>query len=284
MPSKNSRMSASSTQFTFLRQQPDHRARPARYAGYPRPETVREAQEVGLVDGVEHLDDGPLDDLVLQRGNAQRPLPPVRLRDVHSRERLRSVRSRVSAARTSPGGWLRGPARSAATSRRRPPAPRLSSEREGRPQAVESSTWCRSAVNRCLLVPSCRFTYPLQRTGRAVPALCPGRVLLARVSLGQAPSLHPSAAGGPALFGGFVGTTGLSDFPSRSSSAYGHWPSRRGPRGHTPAGDRDLPVLAQEIPCMLGVSDRAGSACGSRYRCRRCGLPPCATASAPRMT
>jgi len=48
----------------------------------PRPETVGEAQEVHLVDGVEHLDDGALEDLVLQRGNAKRPLPPVRLRDV----------------------------------------------------------------------------------------------------------------------------------------------------------------------------------------------------------
>jgi len=47
-----------------------------------RPETVGKAQEVHLVDGVEHLDDGPLENLVLQRGDAERPLPPVRLRDV----------------------------------------------------------------------------------------------------------------------------------------------------------------------------------------------------------
>ncbi len=33
----------------------------------PWPEPVGEAQEVRLVDGVEYLDDGPLDDLVLQR-------------------------------------------------------------------------------------------------------------------------------------------------------------------------------------------------------------------------
>jgi hypothetical protein len=47
-----------------------------------RPEPVGKAQEIHLVDGVEHLDDGPLGDLVFQRGNAERPLPPVRLRDV----------------------------------------------------------------------------------------------------------------------------------------------------------------------------------------------------------
>src|SRR5262249_38265171 len=48
----------------------------------PRPKTVREAPEVHLVDGVENLDGRPLDDLVLQRGDTQRPQPPVRLRDI----------------------------------------------------------------------------------------------------------------------------------------------------------------------------------------------------------
>src|SRR5881628_3166340 len=42
-----------------------------------------------------------------------------------------------------------------------------------------------------LPVPSCCLTYPLQRTGRAFPARCPGRVLLSRVPFGQTPSLHP---------------------------------------------------------------------------------------------
>jgi hypothetical protein len=40
------------------------------------PEPIGEAEEVLLVDGVEHLDDCPLEDLVLQRGDAERPLPP----------------------------------------------------------------------------------------------------------------------------------------------------------------------------------------------------------------
>src|SRR5271166_1146999 len=34
------------------------------------------------------------------------------------------------------------------------------------------------------------LTYPLQRTVRAAPALCPGRVLLLWVPLGQSPSLR----------------------------------------------------------------------------------------------
>jgi hypothetical protein len=39
----------------------------------PRPEPVGEAPEVHLVDSVQHLDDGPLKNLVLQRGNTQQP-------------------------------------------------------------------------------------------------------------------------------------------------------------------------------------------------------------------
>src|SRR5437016_4345732 len=36
----------------------------------PRSESIRETEEVALVDGVEHLADGALDELVFQRGNA----------------------------------------------------------------------------------------------------------------------------------------------------------------------------------------------------------------------
>jgi hypothetical protein len=50
----------------------------------PWPETIGEPSKVRLVDSVEHLDDGTLENLVLHRGNTQRPLPPVRLRDVRT--------------------------------------------------------------------------------------------------------------------------------------------------------------------------------------------------------
>jgi hypothetical protein len=42
-----------------------------------RAESIREPGNVLFVKGVEHLDDGALDQLVLQRRNAERPLPPV---------------------------------------------------------------------------------------------------------------------------------------------------------------------------------------------------------------
>src|SRR2546430_12832485 len=41
----------------------------------PWPETVGETPEVRLVDGVEHPGDGPLDDLVFQRGDGRFILP-----------------------------------------------------------------------------------------------------------------------------------------------------------------------------------------------------------------
>lgn len=46
-----------------------------------RPEPVREAEEVFLVDRVQHHYDRTLDHLVLQRGNRQRALPAIRLRN-----------------------------------------------------------------------------------------------------------------------------------------------------------------------------------------------------------
>src|SRR5664280_1915470 len=61
----------------------------------PGPETIREAEEVHLVDGVQHLDDGPLEDLVLQAGDAERPKPPVRLRYVHPSRWSRPVGAAV---------------------------------------------------------------------------------------------------------------------------------------------------------------------------------------------
>ena len=68
----------------------------------PRSKAIGEAEEVLLVDGVQHLDDRALDDLVFQRGNAERPLPPVRLRDIRSPRRLRSIGAPLDA-----GGQVR---------------------------------------------------------------------------------------------------------------------------------------------------------------------------------
>ena len=64
----------------------------------PRPESIAESLEVGLVDGVEHLDSRALDDLVFQRGNADGPLSSVRLGDVYPLDRLGPVRSALQSS------------------------------------------------------------------------------------------------------------------------------------------------------------------------------------------
>jgi hypothetical protein len=62
-----------------------------------RPEAVRETQEVFLVDGAKHRYDCALENLVLHGGDAQRPLPPVRLGYVLAPTGLRPVRAPVDS-------------------------------------------------------------------------------------------------------------------------------------------------------------------------------------------
>src|SRR5580658_6207365 len=98
--SKNDRMSASSIQFTFVLPMPTTRASsvscwlrepaPAKAGGA---EPIREPEEVFLVDRVQHHHDRTLDNLVLQRGNRQRTLSPIRLRYEPPPGWLRPIRS-----------------------------------------------------------------------------------------------------------------------------------------------------------------------------------------------
>jgi hypothetical protein len=94
-----------------------------------RPESVGEAEEVSLVDRVHHLDRRALDELVFQRGDAQRPRPPVGLGDVRPLDRPRSIRPSRQPSREVPEVLLEGLPVSAATSPRRSPAPPLASAR-----------------------------------------------------------------------------------------------------------------------------------------------------------
>src|SRR5258708_20189285 len=57
----------------------------------PGPEPIGETGKVLLVHRVQHLHHRTLEDLVLQRGDTGRPLPPVRLRYVHPARRARPV-------------------------------------------------------------------------------------------------------------------------------------------------------------------------------------------------
>src|ERR1700716_1301489 len=59
----------------------------------PRPEPIRDAEELFLVDRVQQRDNSPLDDLVLQGSDRERALPAIRLGDVHPPAWPRPIRS-----------------------------------------------------------------------------------------------------------------------------------------------------------------------------------------------
>jgi hypothetical protein len=65
--------------------------------------------------------------------------------------------------------------------------------------------------------------------------------LVGRVPLGQPASLHRLRAGRPALFGGFVGTTELSDFPRSFIIGVCPWTSRCGLRRSSPQATAGSP-------------------------------------------
>src|SRR6267154_1314795 len=76
--SKNPAMSASNTQFTLVLPIPTASVQCImRTASGPEP--VREPEEIFLVDRVQHLDHRTLDDLVLQRCDAERAAAAIRL-------------------------------------------------------------------------------------------------------------------------------------------------------------------------------------------------------------
>ena len=149
--SKKSRMSASSTQFTFFRSIPTASASSASMRAAPRPEPVGEAEKVLLVDGVQHLDDGALDDLVLQRWRcraAAAARPPSGCTPSATGFARYAPRA---AVRCSPGGSPPGPARSAPRHAVDPGRGLRAESRQYAARRRSRSTWCRSAVNRASL-------------------------------------------------------------------------------------------------------------------------------------
>ena len=125
------------------------------------------------------------------------------------------------------------------------------------------------------LNPLSRVTYPRGRTLRVDPALCPGRVLLSRVPLGQPPSLHPLRH----RFTGFVRGPRRYYGAVRLPMAVHHritsldFPLRPGPHPLPPGSHGISRFSPRMFPGVLGVLDRAGSARDSRSRPVRYCLP-----------
>src|SRR5215467_11277068 len=247
------------------------------------PEPVRKPEEVGFVDGVKHLDRGALDDLVFQRRHSERALSPVGLGDVHPPHRLGPVRSPLKPLGEVAEVLLQLPA---VVAPRLAIHPRRSFPLEREIRSAQGGQVVDVVQKRSELHPpisGCRQTYPLQRTGRAFPALGPGRVVLGRIPFGRSSSLHLLRRRLPGIvrrLQRYYGTVRLPVLVHRRRVSL-DFPTR--PVPPSGAGEHRVSRFSCEVfPYVHGVSDHAGPDRISRCRCVRCGLPLSPTASAAR--
>src|SRR5467141_3531473 len=249
----------------------------------PWPEPIRESEKIRFVDSVPHFDRRALDDFVFQRRNSERPLPPIGLGDVHPTYWLRSVRSSLQPMGEILVIVLEGLA---------VVPPRLSIDtgrgfllqtEVGHAQRFQVVDVVQERREPQLLILSCCLTYPLQRTRRVFPARCPGRVLLWQVPFGQTVSLHPLRDRLPGVVRGLLRYCRSVRLPRsvRHRRTSLDFPMR--PRATAALGGLGISRFPCEVSAyVLGVSDRAGFSCTSRYRHTRWGLPLLLTASASR--
>src|SRR5467141_3261859 len=267
----------------FLRQQSRVQRVQRLMLATPWSEPVRKIEKVRFVDSIQHLDRRALDDFVFQRRDPERSLPPVGLRDKHSTHRLRSVRSSLQPF----GKVLKIPLQFLAVVPPRLPVHALRRfllHREvGHAQRFQVVDVVQKRCEPQLLILLCCLTHPLQLTGRVFPARCPGRVLLWQVPFGQPSSLHPLRHRLPGLVRGLPRFYRAVRLPKsvRHRRTSLDFPMR--PTATAALGRPGISRFPREVsPYVLGVSDRAGLWCTSRYRCIRWGLPLSPTASASR--
>src|SRR5208337_3729558 len=135
-----------------------------------------EAPGLGSGGRVQHLDQRALDNLVFQRGDAERALPPVGPRDEPTPRRLRPIGSSVDSAVQIHEANLEVMAvilpRHAIDARSR-----LALERQvGFPELIAIDV-VQERGEPFLLLQPCALPYAFQAVGRAVPARCPGRAV-----------------------------------------------------------------------------------------------------------
>ena len=222
----------------------------------PGPEPVAEAQELRLIDRRQDDDHRRLDDLVLQRRDAERPLSAVRLRYVRPARRQRPVRAGVDAPVEIGEGSLEI-LRVLFPGHRIDPRRRSSFKAKNAARSMSTLTWCSSAVSFSFL-----FLVTASRM-RACAWDTAARLCVRTVLCSPAfPSIPPlpsigSAAGRPALFAGFIGTMGGSDFSGPCITVYGPRPSPCGPPLGGDGQTGDLSVPEQETARMPGSNDDA---------------------------
>src|SRR5208337_5039345 len=188
-----------------------------------------EAPGLGSGGRVQHLDQRALDNLVFQRGDAERALPPVGPRDEPTPRRLRPIGSSVDSAVQIHEANLEVMAvilpRHAIDARSR-----LALERVvGFPELFAIDV-VQERGEPFLLPQPCGLPHAFQAVGRALPARCPGRAVLSRVLLGPRPWLHELLRRSPGLVRSLHSELMAESDPSSPCIiGFGSSPSRCGP-------------------------------------------------------
>ncbi len=130
------------------------------------PANMLEAEKVGFVNRVEHFHRRSLNKLVFERRDAERSLPPIRLRNVDSTHRLRPVRSALQSMGEVLEILLKVlavvlPRLSVNTGRRMPLQLEVS-----KPQSVDPVDVMQQSGELHILVQCCRLSYLFQLTRR----------------------------------------------------------------------------------------------------------------------
>src|SRR5271167_857308 len=247
-----------------------------------RSEAVREAEEVLLVDCIQHLDNGALDDFILQHRHPQRALPTA-FRYEHSTHRSCSVRAPLEPRRQILKVALQvlsivlpGLAIYSRSS--------VSLDRKiCRPQSLDVVYMVQKRGELLLLILLRYLTYPLERAVHTVPALCPECVAFERVPLGPAPSLHrlrSHSFGFVRRLHRYYGSVRLPISVHRRLRSF-DCPTRSADLAITEA-DGISRFPSKVHPYMRGVFDRAGFRDVLPWRRLGYCLPPLSRTSAPR--
>jgi hypothetical protein len=241
----------------FLRTDPNRKGIQSLMRTTPKPKPIRESEKVRLIDRIQYLEDGTLDNLILQRRDSERPSPPVRLRDGCPTNRLCPVSPPPKPLRKSLKIRLQippilPPCLSIYTRGRLPIQCKI-----GRPQSLNGINMVQKGRKPQLPIPPSCLTYSFERMGHTHPALCPECVTLKQVPLGQPPSLHPLRSLSQGLVQRLPRYYETVRLPA---PAYHRRVSSDFPMQSVNSTDRDgisrLPFKV--FPHMHGVSDHAG--------------------------
>src|SRR5262249_2790094 len=238
----------------------------------PWPETIRETPKILLVNLIEDCGHGLLNNLVLQRRDPKRPLPTIRLRNVHPSRWLRSI-----SAAVNPAVQIDKP--TFQPSLVLLPSDTVHSWRGltlQRVKAIPEQCDCqmvKQGGELHLLPFPCYPAHTRQPLGHADLALRRVRAELMSVLLDQRPSLLTLRPRFPAfvrMIHRYCSAVRLLEgvHAGRTALAFAHRPVAKVRFRRL----RGLPVLVHGFPDVHGVYDYAGPTSNSRSRCWSCCL------------